>query len=140
MARRGDLLSLAYASAVLGMALAMTSLQTTSTLEAAMSFVISFVLGTLFFAIGLKVSLMLLDNGNFRNTWGAAGLYGAIFALPAALGTGIFFGLLPLIALLFLLIRYYEVGLLRSFLVVILMGLINTGLAMIVAPLLAGLL
>jgi hypothetical protein len=104
-----------------------------------MNFLIAFVLGALFFAIGLKVSLMVLDNGNTRNTWGAAGLYGAIFALPAALGTGLFFGLIPLIALLFLLIRFYEVGLLRSFLVVILMGLINTGLALLVTPLLAGL-
>ena len=104
-----------------------------------MNFVLSFILGAACFAIALRLAVAILDRGNSSNTWGAALLFGAIFALPAALGVGVLFGLIPLVALLLILIRFYDLGIGRSLLVVILMGVLNFAMALMLAPLLLAL-
>jgi len=74
---------------------------------------INFVIGALLFGLAMWGGIKILDRYNSRNSLALAGVIGAVFSLAAPV-FGIFM-VLPLVALLYLLVSYYDLGLLRSF-------------------------
>lgn len=89
-------------------------------------------LGILFFSATFWTSLHLLDTDNPKNTFGLALIVGTVMSVFGSM-MGPFFFLLPLVALLQLLVRYYDLGMLRSFGVVFLMFALQFGIATIAA-------
>ena len=80
------------------------------------------------FAFTLWLSLKILAPNNTDNTPGTAVFIGIIFGLAGVLfGFGYFFAL-PLVALLYILIQFYDLGLIRSFCVVAMMTLLTYGI------------
>lgn len=75
--------------------------------------IISIVLGALIFAGTLWGSIKLLERYNPRNSFGLAAFIGVIFALVAP-ALGLFLFILPLVALGYLLVNFYELGILKS--------------------------
>lgn len=76
--------------------------------------ILSVVVGALMFGTTFWASLKIFDRYNSKNTLGLAVFIGFVFALS---GPSLFF-LLPLVALLYLLVSYYDLGIIRSFAVV----------------------
>lgn len=89
-------------------------------------------LGIFIFAATFWTSLQLLDSHNPKNTMGTALLIGTVMSVFGSL-VGPFLLLLPLVALLQLLVRYYDLGIMRSFGVVFMMFALNFGLSSILA-------
>ena len=71
-------------------------------------------------------SIKIIDRYNTRNTMGAACAVGIMFGgvVPFA---GMLLGFLPLAGLLMVLVAYYDLGFVRSFLTVIVMGIVLNG-------------
>lgn len=90
------------------------------------------VLGILVFSATFWTSLHVLDTDNPKNTVGTALLIGTVFSVFGSM-VGPIFILLPLVALLQLLVRYYDLGIMRSFGVVFLMFALNFGVASVIA-------
>jgi len=90
--------------------------------------IISIVLGAAIFGSTLWGSIKLLERYNPRNTWGMAAFIGLVFGLTAP-ALGLVLVLLPLVALGYLLVNYYELGLLKSLGVIGLMLGANIALA-----------
>jgi hypothetical protein len=80
------------------------------------------------FAFTLWLSLRIFAPSNTDNTPGTAVFIGIVFGISGVLFGFNYFIALPLIALLYLLIQFYNLGLIRSFCVVILMGLLSYGI------------
>lgn len=91
---------------------------------------VELILGILFFTATFWISLQLIDTNNPRNTLGTAALIGTVMAVFGSM-VGPFFALLPLVCLLQLLVRYYDLGILQSFAVVGMMFVLNLGLSAI---------
>lgn len=89
---------------------------------------VTFILGTLIFAALLWGGIKLVDRYNSRNSIAVAVIIGAFFGF-AAPALGFFFMALPLIALMYLLVAYYDLGLIRSIIVVVAMIAGNLALA-----------
>jgi hypothetical protein len=98
--------------------------------------ILTLIIGAAIFATALWGSLAILDRGNSRNNIGTAAVLGLVFSIPSALGFGLLSGIIPLIALLLVLVQYYDIGLIRSLLVVLLMAVLSYVMAILVAPLL----
>jgi hypothetical protein len=79
------------------------------------------------FAFALFLSLRILSPYNTENTPGTAVFIGLAFGISGVLFGFGYFAVLPLLALFYLLIQFYNLGLIRSFCVVIMMGLITYG-------------
>lgn len=77
---------------------------------------ISIVVGALVFAVTLWGSIKIFDRYNSHNTLAVAAIIGLVFSFAAAAGTVMF--LLPLVALMYLLVAFYDLGILRAFAVV----------------------
>lgn len=88
------------------------------------------ILGVLFFTATFWVSLHLIDGDNPRNTLGTAAIIGTVMSVFGSM-VGPFFALLPLVCLLQLLVRYYDLGILKSFAVVGMMFALNLGISII---------
>lgn len=76
--------------------------------------ILSVVISALLFGSTFWASLKLFDRYNSKNSLGLAVFIGFVFAISAP--ASLF--MLPLIALLYLLVSYYDVGFIRSFAVV----------------------
>jgi hypothetical protein len=87
--------------------------------------IISTLIAALAFGGTFWASIKLFDRYNSRNTFGLAALLGVVFAFSAP--SSLF--LLPLIAMLYLLVSYYDLGLFKSFAVVGSMFAMNVALA-----------
>ncbi len=81
-------------------------------------FFIHLILGTLFFACTIWASIRFFDPFNSENKFVTALIIGAVFSIFGA-GGGSFVVILPLFALYYLLARYYDLGLGRAFIVLI---------------------
>ncbi|MGK0357928.1 MAG: hypothetical protein ACI9U2_000211 [Bradymonadia bacterium] len=88
------------------------------------------IFGILLFTATFWVSLRLIDADNPRNRLGTAAVIGTVMSVFGSM-VGPFFALLPLVCLLQLLVRYYELGILKSFAVVGMMFVLNLGVAII---------
>jgi hypothetical protein len=89
-------------------------------------------LNTVFYAGGLWGAVKIFDRYNTRNSFYLALAIGLTFALIMPF-LGLLFGLLPLMALLFLLAFHYRLGYLQAILVILAEGLILyiTGLILV---------
>ena len=90
------------------------------------------VLGILVFTATFWTSLHIIDTDNPKNTIGTAALIGTVMSVFGSM-VGPIFILLPLIALLQLLVRYYDLGIIRSFSVVFMMFALNFGIASVIS-------
>lgn len=88
------------------------------------------ILGIFIFTATFWTSLQIIDNDNPKNTIGTAAVIGTVMSVFGAM-MGPFFVILPLICLLQLLVRYYDLGILQSFGVVFVMFALNFGAALI---------
>lgn len=96
--------------------------------------ILTTLIGALIFALTLWGSIKLVDRYNSQNKLAVAGIIGVVFGFCApALGS--MFMILPLVALMYLLIQFYDLGLIRSFAVVGAMFASNLLLAPIVREL-----
>jgi hypothetical protein len=93
--------------------------------------ILSMLLGVALFSITLWAGIKLVDRYNSRNSIAVAAIIGGVFGLVAP-AMPIFFFALPLIALLYLLVNYYELGLIRSVAVVIAMFAANMAVGALV--------
>lgn len=91
---------------------------------------VGLILGILFFTATFWVSLQLIDTDNPRNTLGTAAVIGTVMSVFGSM-VGPFFAILPLVCLLQLLVRYYDLGILKSFAVVGMMFVLNLGISTI---------
>jgi hypothetical protein len=117
----------AYAMLVLGTPLALSFPQRRRIL-------MLIVISAAVFALTLWGSIKLLDRYNTRNTLPIAAFVGIVFA---AFSPGSIFVLLPLVALLYLLVSYYDIGFFKSFGVVGSMIAMNLGLQELTSRVLA---
>jgi hypothetical protein len=90
--------------------------------EQSVFFVIVLIFGGALFAVALQLLVAWMYPDNPSNTWLTAGIVGVVFALPAAIGLGFLFAILPIIGLILLLVQHYDLSLLRSLGVVAVMG------------------
>jgi O-antigen ligase len=90
---------------------------------------------TAVFAFALWLSLRIFSSNNSDNSPGTAVFLGIIFALVSTFGGGGYFVFLPLIGLFYILIQFYGLGLIKSFCVVAMMGLISMGVGVIMEKL-----
>ena len=97
-----------------------------------MASAVTFALTALLIAASLKTSLDLLDPGNRENTLVTAIFVGIVMSVTLAVGS--FLPILGLIALLMILVNFYDVALFRSFLVVIVMIVVVFFALRIVGP------
>ena len=98
--------------------------------------IISIVLGALFFGFTLWGVIKAYDRYNPRNTLPVALIIGSVFAVMAPV-FGLFLLVLPLVALCYLLINYYELGLLSSLFVLGAMIISNVAHAELMAAITA---
>lgn len=91
---------------------------------------LEFIFGIFIFTVTFWTSLQLIDSDNPKNTIGTAALIGTVMSVFGSM-MGPFFVLLPLICLLQLLVRYYDLGILQSFGVVFMMFALNVGASFI---------
>lgn len=89
-----------------------------------MQFAIAVILGTLLFTFGLWFGVKLVGGSPTTNKLTTAAFFGVLFAFFGALA-GPFLGLLFLFALFLLLQRYYDLGIIQSILVIVIMGVFN---------------
>ena len=82
-----------------------------------------YLLNAIVFALSLWLGLKIFDSGNPDNSLGTAAFLGGIFALPTFVGSILPF--LSLVAFMILLIKYYDLGILRSLAVVFFMGFMS---------------
>jgi hypothetical protein len=73
--------------------------------------ILSVLISALLFGTTFWASLKIFDRYNSRNTLGLAVFIGFVFAISGP--SGLF--LLPLVALLYLLVSYYDLGFIKSF-------------------------
>ena len=78
-------------------------------------FLVSLVIGVLV----MKGSIRLIDGYNHKNSWGAAIGWTLLFSLVGFVPVPMVFGILFLVAYVMVLTRYYEIGALRTVLVII---------------------
>ncbi len=83
------------------------------------------------FGGALFASLKIVDTNNTRNTLPLALIIGAVFAIAAPFAAGPF-AILPLVALLYLLVKYYELGLIGSMATVITMHVVSLIVASVI--------
>ena len=76
--------------------------------------ILSVIISALLFGTTFWASLKIFDRYNSKNTLGLAVFIGFVFAFS---GPSMLF-LLPLVALLYLLVSYYDLGFIKSFAVV----------------------
>lgn len=96
--------------------------------------IVTTILGALLFAATLWGSIKLVDRYNSRNSMAIAAIIGGFFGF-AAPALGMIFMALPLIALMYLLVQFYELGIGRSVAVIGAMIASNIALAEIAAGL-----
>jgi hypothetical protein len=94
--------------------------------------IITTIIGALLFGLTLWGSIKLFDRYNSRNSLAVAAIIGGFFGF-AAPALGLIFLFLPLIALMYLLVQYYELGLIRSVAVIGAMVAANIALSEIIA-------
>jgi protein-S-isoprenylcysteine O-methyltransferase Ste14 len=88
------------------------------------------IFGIFIFTVTFWTSLQIIDHDNPKNTIGTAAVIGTVMAVFGAM-VGPFLVLLPLVCLLQLLVRYYDLGILQSFGVVFVMFALNFGASLI---------
>lgn len=97
--------------------------------------VIQFVSSASVFAFSLWISLRILSpSSESSNKPGLAVFIGIVFTAAGMYGGWPFFGI-GLVALLLILIQFYGLGIIKSFLVVILMFLVQLGIGVVVSEL-----
>lgn len=89
-----------------------------------MATVIGIVISSVVFTFSLWLSVKVLGGSESANKLGTAAVVGVLFSTFAAF-VPIAFGLLPLVALFLILLRWYDLGVLRSIGVIVLMGLLQ---------------
>ena len=99
-----------------------------------MNTAIQFMASSSIFAFSLWISLRILSPSTTDNKPGLAVFVGIVFTAAGMFGGLGFFGV-GLIGLLLLLVQFYDVGLIKSFLVVILMFLIQLGIGVVMVKL-----
>ncbi len=103
-----------------------------------METVVSILISTLISAFVLWLSIKIVDRYNSSNTFGLALILGLGFSIFGSFCIGPLV-ILPLVALLFLLIRFYDLGLGKSLLVVLLIGALKVGIGLVLATAMTGL-
>ena len=93
-------------------------------------------IGAVLFAFTFWGAIKLVDRYNSRNSLVVAGIIGSFMAF-AAPSLGLILIALPLIALMYLLVNYYELGLLRSIAVIVALWAMNLATAAIATKLTA---
>ena len=88
-----------------------------------MDIVLSIVISAVIFTFGLWGSVKLVGGYSSNNTLMAAAIFGVIFSLFGTFAGP--FSLIILVALFLLLMRYYELGVVQSIIVIVLMGVFN---------------
>lgn len=83
-----------------------------------MLFAVSFIAGALVFGFAFWMSIRILEPHNSENSLGLALVVGAVVGVFGSLG-GPVLGYIPLIALFYLLIRHYDLGFIKSILVLV---------------------
>ncbi len=86
-----------------------------------------FLISAAVFAGTFWLSIRLVDGYNSRNTLPTAAFV-AVFITAGAMFGGPILGFLPLVATLYLLVRYYDLTLIRAFASVFVMALLQFGL------------
>ena len=99
---------------------------------------VSILISTLLSAFVLWLSIKIVDRYNSSNSFGLALILGLGFSIFGSFCIGPLM-VLPLVALLFLLIRFYDLGLGKSLLVVLLIGALKLGIGLVLASTLAAL-
>lgn len=100
-----------------------------------MNAIVQFAASASIFAFSLWISLRILSpSTESSNKPGLAVFIGIVFTTASIYGGWPFFGL-GLMALLLILIQFYGLGLIKSFLVVILMFLVQLGIGVVVSEL-----
>lgn len=79
--------------------------------------IINCVFGAVIFGISLWLSIRIICGYNSNNTIGTALLIGVVYTIAGAIGMG--FALLLIIAMMYILIGHYNLGLIRSVVVII---------------------
>ena len=100
-----------------------------------MNTAIQFAASASVFAFSLWISLRILSpSSSSSNKPGLAVFIGIVFTFASMFGGWMFFGF-GLVGLLLILIQFYDLGLIKSFLVVILMFLVQLGIGVVWAEL-----
>lgn len=99
-----------------------------------MNTAIQFAASASVFAFSLWISLRILSPSTTSNKPGLAVFMGIVFTAAGMFGGWVFFGV-GLIGLLLILVQFYDLGLIKSFLVVILMFLVQLGIGVVWAEL-----
>ena len=77
------------------------------------------------FGFSLWLSLKILESGNSRNSLGLAIFIGIFFSLPTVFEIGLYGNIFSLVALLLLLLNFYDLGFIKTFIAIIIMGVIQ---------------
>ncbi len=100
-----------------------------------MNTILQFAASASIFAFSLWISLRILSpSSESSNKPGLAVFIGIVFTAAGMYGGWPFFGI-GLVALLLILIQFYGLGIIKSFMVVILMALIQLGIGVVLAGL-----
>jgi len=100
-----------------------------------METVVSILISTLLSAFVLWLSIKIVDGHNPANTFVLALILGLGFSVFGSFCIGPLM-ILPLVALLMLLVRFYELGLGKSLLVVLLIGALKLGIGLVLGSVL----
>ena len=101
-----------------------------------MTTVAQILISTLLSAFVLWLSIKIVERYNDANTFPVALVIGLVFSVFGSFCSGPLI-ILPLVAMMFILLRFYELGLLKSLLVVVLIGALNIGIGLVLGALLA---
>jgi len=88
-----------------------------------MDIVLSIVISAVIFTFGLWGSIKVVGGYPSKNTLMSAAVFGIIFSLFGTFAGS--FSLIILVALFLLLMRYYELGVVQSIIVIVLMAVFN---------------
>jgi len=100
--------------------------------------VLSIALGTVVFGLGLWGGIKLVDQGNEHNSLLLAGILGLFFS-TFGYAAGMLFFLLPVVALGMLLLKFYQLEIMQTIVVMVIMFLLNVAVSYVVKALLTAL-
>jgi len=101
-----------------------------------MTTVVQILISTLLSALVLWLSIKIVERHNEANSFPVALIIGLVFSVFGSFCSGPLI-ILPLVAMMFILLRFYELGLIKSVIVVILMGALNVAIGLVLGTFLA---
>jgi hypothetical protein len=86
--------------------------------------ILNIVARALIFSVSFWLSIRILEGHNASNTFGLAVLIGVVVAVFGGMA-GPIYGVIPFVGLVYLLIRYYDIGLITALLILVVCSLLQ---------------